>query len=131
MDIVADNPLLAEDLTRLEEQGHEIEVLHEGPLVGVVIRDYRLPTGLFNHETTSVLLQTTDQYPLSAMDMFWVDPDLTFADGRVPGGSESVEVHFGRSWRRFSWHRNSPWVPGRDDLVGHFEFCVARLERNE
>ena len=40
----------------------------------------------------------------------------------------NLEVHFGRAWRRFSWHRNSPWIPGRDDLLTHMEFARARLE---
>jgi hypothetical protein len=60
------------------------------------------------------------------MDMFWVDPALQLASGEEPQSS-NLEVHFGRTWRRFSWHRNSPWVPGRDDLLTHLEFARVRL----
>jgi hypothetical protein len=127
-----DNPLLQEDAETLAaETNSEIEILRNGDLVGVVVRGLALPAGMYSKPATDLLLQTTHQYPASAMDMFWVDPDLTLASGAVPLGGESIESHFGRTWRRYSWHRNAPWVPGRDDLSSHFEFAVARLQRPE
>lgn len=124
------NPLLGQDLAQLSRQlGCRIDLLREGVQLGVVVRGFRLPTGLYNKPTTDLLMQTTTQYPASEMDMFWVDEDLVLVDGRMPQGGESVETHFGSRWRRYSWHRNAPWQPGRDNLVGHFEFAVARLQR--
>jgi hypothetical protein len=106
-------------------------LLVEGSLVGVVIRSFELPDGIYNKNRSDVLLQTTVQYPASGMDMFWVEPDLTLANGSAPAGGEAIEPHFGRQWRRYSWHRQVPWNPGRDDLLSHFDFAVARLERPE
>jgi len=106
-------------------------VLTDGSQIGVVVVGWELPDGQYNLERTPLLLRTDTAYPASAMDMFWVDQGLTLADGRIPTGGESIEMHFGRPWRRYSWHRNTAWVPGRDDLVGHFEFCIARLQRAE
>lgn len=127
-----DNPLLVEDVAKLAaETGCEIDALRDGDLVGVVVRDLILPPEIYNKRMSDLLLQTTVQYPLSAMDMFWVDADLTLATGAVPAGGESIEHHFGAAWRRYSWHRNVPWVPGRDCLSSHFEFAVARLQRSE
>jgi hypothetical protein len=131
-DSAVQNELLAEDIARLEERtGLRVEVVSDGFEVGVIIRDFALPDDLFNHETTELLLRTTTQYPQSPMDMFWVRPDLLLRDGRAPAGTESMEHHFGRDWKRFSWHRNAPWVPGRDGLLGHFDFAAARLARGE
>lgn len=96
-----------------------------------MVEAYALPARIYNKRTSDVLLHTTTQYPMSAMDMFWVDVDLTLASGAIPAGSESIETYFGRQWRRYSWHRNAPWRPGRDNLVSHFEFAVARLQRPE
>lgn len=126
------NEALAEDMSRLAEQlDCEIELLREGEQLGVVVRRLELPVGIYSKPRSDVLLQTTTQYPMSAMDMFWTDEDLLLTDGRVPVGGESIEAHYDRTWRRFSWHRNAPWEPGRDDLVGHFDFALARLQRPE
>ena len=125
-----DNPLLEEDVATLSrETGCSVDLLRAGDLVGVVVRQLALRSSIYNKAATDLLLQTTVQYPQSAMDMFWVDQDLTLASGAVPTGGESIEQHFGITWRRYSWHRNVPWVPGRDCLCSHFEFAVARLER--
>ena len=122
------NPALDRDIERLRRLGHEIEVLQAAPSVGVVIVGFDLPPGVYNKPMTDLLLQTTVQYPLSAMDMFWVEPELRLASGAVPAGG-SIEMQFERPWLRFSWHRNAPWVPGRDDLLSHLEFAEDRLRR--
>lgn len=123
---LTDNQLLAEDLERLADAGFDFEVLRDGDQIGVVVRDVPLPEGRWSQESTDVMLMTTVLYPQSAMDMFWTDPDLRLGSGGEPQAS-SLEVHFGRTWLRFSWHRNVDWRPGRDDLLSHFEFALARL----
>ena len=120
-------PDLDTDVARLAEE-YDVELLQDGMLVGVVLRGVPLPAG-YNKDSCDLMVQTTIQYPASAMDMLWVDEDLLLTGGAVPQSGESMEGHFGRTWRRFSWHRNSPWVPGRDDLGGHIEFCLARLQQ--
>jgi hypothetical protein len=128
----AGNPLLAEDVANLAEiLGRPVEILCEGSQIGVVVRALTLPDGIYNIKTSDLLMQSTIQYPATEMDMFWVQEDLRLADGRMPQGADSVEMHFGQHWRRFSWHRNAPWHPGRDSLLGHFEFALARLQRPE
>jgi hypothetical protein len=124
---VAGNSVLEEDLQRLSEQGFDYQLLVEPPDIGIVIRDVPLPEGVFSQQNTDVLLKTTYLYPQSEMDMFWVEPDLRLASGAEPLAT-NLEVHFDQPWRRFSWHRNCPWIPGRDDLLTHLEFARARLE---
>lgn len=123
---VTDNTVLAEDVDRLAEAGFETELLRDGDQVGVVVRAVPLPEGRWSQESTDVMLITTVLYPQSAMDMFWTPPELYLASGGEPTAS-NLEMHFGRAWRRFSWHRNTDWRPGRDDLLSHFEFARARL----
>jgi hypothetical protein len=121
------NLLLEEDLRRLSEQGFDHELLIQWPDIGIVVRDVPLPDGIFSRTATDMLLKTTALYPQSEMDMFWVEPELVLATGMEPVAT-NLEMHFGRAWRRFSWHRNCPWIPGRDDLLTHLEFARARLE---
>jgi Prokaryotic E2 family E len=123
---VADNPLLAEDIDRLDEAGFDTELVRDGDQVGVVVRGVALPEGRWSQESTDVMLMTTVLYPQSAMDMFWTLPNLLLPSGAEPTAS-NLEMQFGRPWRRFSWHRNGEWRPGRDDLLSHFEFARARL----
>lgn len=122
------NPVLEADVARLEQAGYDVELLFQPPHVGVLIHGVRLPSG-YNKTSARVLLLTTDLYPASAMDMFWVDPDLTLGDGSIPAAAESLEQLFDETWRRYSWHRNTEWRPGRDDLMGHLEFALARLQQ--
>lgn len=122
----SENTLLGEDLERLADSGFEYQLLNGGSEIGVVVRNVPLPPGVWSHPATHVLLKTTGLYPQSAMDMFWTRPELRLANGAEPQAS-NLEVHFGDTWRRFSWHRNSEWIPGRDDLLTHFEFALARL----
>jgi hypothetical protein len=121
------NELLEEDLARLHGQGFRFEIVCAGAEVGIVVHDVRLPDGVYSRRSTDMLLKTTVLYPQSEMDMFWVQPEVLLASGAEPVAT-NLEVHFGRTWRRFSWHRNCPWVPGRDDLLTHLEFARARLE---
>jgi Prokaryotic E2 family E len=119
------------DIRRLEETtGFHVDILRDGSQIGVVINDVPLPGGIYDQSECQVLLRTDVQYPLSAMDMFWISPPLQLANGGDPAGSSS-EVAFGLTWQRFSWHRNVEWLPGRDDLVSHFDFALARLQRPE
>ena len=123
----ASNPVLDEDLQRLRDQGFDYELLVDPPEIGIVVRNVPLSDGVFTQTLTDILLKTTQLYPQSEMDMFWVDPELRLASGAEPLAS-NPELHFGRAWRRFSWHRNCAWIPGRDDLLTHLEFARARLE---
>src|SRR3712207_5953157 len=88
------NPVLVEDVERLEAaSGCAVDLLCEGHLLGVVVRSYALPAGIYSKRHSDLMLQTNTQYPHSAMDMFWVDEDLTLANGRSPAGGESIEVY--------------------------------------
>jgi hypothetical protein len=126
------NDLLDADVEELANvTGRPIAVLRDGPSVGIVVKDVALPSH-FNCEEVDVLMITSMQYPHEAMDMFWVDDlGLRLATGGEAQGSDVTEQHFGQAWRRFSWHRHSEWSPGRDTLIGHFEFVLARLAKTE
>lgn len=109
------------------EAGVPVEIAQDGAQVYVMLRDFPLPAGVYVVASSDILFLTDVQYPLSAMDMFWTDPAVVRADGSVPTGAESVEVYGGRSWRRFSWHRNGVWSPNGNPLLDHFEFMQDRF----
>lgn len=106
--------------------GLEIEILEDQGRIFVLLRDAPLPAGLFRVTRSDILFITDQQYPLSAMDMFWTSPEVIRPDGSVPQGADAIETYVGRQWRRFSWHRNSIWNPAGNPLLDHFAFMESR-----
>src|SRR5438552_3643115 len=88
---------LAELIERVGVEGEIVDA--EGRLY-VLLKKVELPAGMFRVAESDVLYLTDHQYPLSAMDMFWVEPALVRHDGSVPQGAESIETYIGRQWRR-------------------------------
>lgn len=116
----------ADELT--EAFGYEVELIGGGLQVPVIIKSVALPEGVFSAAQADVLFLADAQYPVSALDMFWTDVGVVRADGTVPSNAEVVEHHAGRTWRRFSWHRNGVWNPAGNGLIDHFLFTLARFE---
>jgi hypothetical protein len=110
-----------------KETGLTIEVIDGGGQIFVVLHKVPLPDGAYKIAATDVLFIADQQYPLSAMDMFWTELDVLRTDGSVPANAESVESYANREWRRFSWHRNGVWRTTGNCLLDHFEFMQARF----
>ncbi len=109
--------------------GYEVELVEGAVQVPVIIKAVTLPNGVFAVSETDMLFVADAQYPLSALDMFWVEPEVVRADGGVPANADQIEQYADRSWRRFSWHRNGIWSPNSNGLLDHFEFAMDRLRR--
>jgi hypothetical protein len=119
--------LLRTHLAELTETvGVEGEVIDAEGRLNVLLAKAPLPVGIFNLDRSDVLFMADYQYPLSAMDMFWVEPELLRRDGAVPQGAESIEAYLGRHWRRFSWHRHGSWRPTGNPLLDHYALMEAR-----
>jgi hypothetical protein len=103
------------------------EVVERGQQLFVVLRAVPLPEGVFAVEKTDVLFITDKQYPLSAMDMFWAEVEVTRVDGTIPEGATEIEPYLDRHWRRFSWHRNGVWNVAGNPLLDHFVFMEGRF----
>jgi Prokaryotic E2 family E len=116
------------DLEVLRSRYGVVECLDEGTRVLVIIRNLPLPPH-WNRNSTDVLVQTPQGYPMAAMDMFWVTPGLRLSDGRIPQSGDQVETFAGCAWQRFSWHYGpgNGWNPGVDSLVTHVRFARTRL----
>lgn len=118
----------ADELAR--EVGLVVEVIDGGAQIHVVLKEVFLPDRAYRVPSTDVLFVADQQYPLSAMDMFWTGLEVLLPDGAVPAGADSIETHAGRQWRRFSWHRNGVWKTTGNCLLDHFEFMQARFAQD-
>lgn len=117
-----------QELASLRRQYSAVEAIDEGSRTLVIARDVPLSRH-WNRDRTSILVQVPQGYPLAAMDMFWVEPGLRLADGRVPKNADSIEMYAGLQWQRFSWHYPSGyrWNPSTDGLERHFRLIRSRF----
>ena len=124
---------LTKDLQILKEAGYSFEVVEEGPRIYVVFKSYKLPPGLFNVDTSDLMVFTTQQYPNASLDMFWVDEKLSLKNGGTPKSADQLESYLGRRWRRFSYHpfNNRPWNPAEDSVVSYMSYVDQRLGRGD
>ncbi len=110
-----------------KETGIRIELVEVVRQILVVLEKVPLPDGAYKLEATDVLYITDQQYPVSAMDMFWTEVEVLRVDGAAPANADSIETYADRQWRRFSWHRNGIWRTTGNPLMDHFEFMQARF----
>jgi hypothetical protein len=114
-----------------EVTGVTVEIIERESRVYILLRKARLPVSVYRLAESDVLFITDQQYPLSALDMFWTEAGVVLASGSVPQSAESIESHLDRQWRRFSWHRNGIWNTARNGLLDHFAFMEARLSEKK
>lgn len=129
--------MIPEDLRRdaeaLTKRDFTFAFIEEGQHIYMLFSDFPLPTGVYNTETTDLLIFTTPHYPCAGFDMFWTDQELTLKDGTVPKQAETMESYLGKTWRRFSYHphENTPWNPSEDNVGRYIEYVQQRLRNGD
>jgi hypothetical protein len=118
---------LLDEVEGLRAEGYFIEPLEADGWANLLFAKYPLPGG-YSKVTSDLLLKFPLSYPNGKPDMFWVEPDVTLANGKAPQSAEAIETAIGRTWRRFSWHLQN-WNPGRDNARTYLDFVNARLAK--
>ena len=121
-------PRLEQEVQALRDQ-YQVEVCEEGDWINLTFVNFPIGDG-FSVASSNLLIRVQRTYPDAGPDMFWLDVAVLLSNGRPPQAAESVESYLGRSWRRFSWHRQS-WNPSIDNLHGYLEFIRRRLRENK
>lgn len=116
------------DRRYVTEHSLNVEPICEGNQLGVTLRGYRLPAGVFNVDMVDLLILLPPSYPDSAPDMFNADPWLKvkYSD-RYPVAADRAHSFAGRKWQRWSRHNNE-WRPGIDGLRTFLRRVNAALE---
>ena len=116
-------------LAELRGKHDRVDVLPNGQLKLVVVRDMPLPKG-WRQKPVDLMIQVPQSYPPAALDMFWVFPHLKLSSGAWPDRGSTFEQHAGINWQRFSWHYiGNRWNPARNTLLSHLKFCLTRLHQ--
>lgn len=117
------------DLTHLAERGAKYSVTPESNMICVVLQGYVLPAG-YDRPQSDLLLRLSPGYPDVPPDMWWFDPPVRRADGRVIQATDCVESHLGRVWQRWSRHFSAgQWRSGIDCLESFLALVRKELER--
>jgi hypothetical protein len=104
------------------------QVVVDGGMTCVLFPGWVLPSGL-SVATTDLLLRLAPGFPDVPPDMWWCDPAIFRADGAQVPGTQSSEVHLGRTWQRWSRHFTpGQWQAGRDSLEGFLALIRAEFE---
>ncbi|NQY97499.1 MAG: multiubiquitin domain-containing protein [Henriciella sp.] len=108
--------LPSKDETYLHDQGLTFEVVQTGRGMGVILKDFLLPEGVFDQANADVMILLPNGYPDACPDMFYVSPWIKVVHTGQYARAANVSFQFGgRDWQRWSRH-NQAWRPGIDGL---------------
>lgn len=116
---------LLDDVEGLRAAGLDVALVEEEPRYFVVIRGLELPPA-YTPQVTDLMVMADYQYPMSALDMYWTDPEVRCAtSGGLPQAADQFQVFIGRNWQRWSWHYD--WKPAQHNLATHLDIFFNRL----
>ncbi len=104
------------DREYLSGKGVAFEEIIDGGQRGVILRQYPLPTGVFDTPKADLLILIPPGYPDAPPDMFYTLPWVKL-NGRntLPRCADQPHAFAGQTWQRWSRHNND-WRPGIDGL---------------
>lgn len=106
------------DREYLVAKGHQFEEKPDANRNGLIIRNYELPKGKFNHERADLLILIPQGYPDTRPDMWYFFPAILLAPSNRPARQTQATINFeGKTWQR--WSRHYPaneWRPGIDGI---------------
>lgn len=107
------------DVEFLEAYGRPWEAIVDGSQ-WVLIHDFESHQG-YNHPQVTVAIRIESGYPITPLDMVYVNPSLARRDGKPVGKVAAIQSIDGKTWQRWSRHRTpqNPWVAGVDCLEHH------------
>jgi hypothetical protein len=118
-------PLPESDSAYLLDRGIVHQVAVDAGMTCLVFPAWKLPAG-YDRESADLLVRLPAGYPDVPPDMWWFDPAIRLASGRVIKATEATEHHLGRSWQRWSRHfMAGQWKSGVDGL----ESFIALIRR--
>ena len=110
-----DFPLTDDDREFLDANFDRWKPVAEDSKYGIIIYNYKLPEK-YTPECSDLMILIPNDYPTSALDMFYFSPSISRKDGRYIDAL-SDEHHFEKSWQR--WSRHYTWDPNIHNIAYH------------
>lgn len=119
--------LLDRDEQHLNAAGHRWETRATcGGGRWLVIHDYQLPPG-YSEQVVQLALSIPSTYPSTAMDMFYLYPAVSLANGAVIPQTEATVDVDGVPFQRWSRHR--AWNPMTDNVMTQLAMADGCLHK--
>ena len=122
--------LLDQDVAYLNHLGLDWETRLVGARRWLIIHNHLLPSG-YNCEQIDLAIEIPTAYPDAKLDMFFVHPALTLANGGSIAQTDSRENILGKVYQRWSRHLNgiTQWNPLTDSVITHLAVVEESLLR--
>lgn len=122
--------LLEKDEAYLNSRDLDWETRVEGKRRWLIIRNFPLPQG-FNVDQVDIAIDVPKTYPTAAIDMFFCNPQLTFANGNFAPRTNASVTCEGKSYQQWSRHRSgtTKWNPAKDSVITQIALAEDALLR--
>jgi len=122
--------LQEQDVAYLNHQGLNWETRIGDGRRWLIIHGFALPSG-YDHELVDLAVEIPTSYPDAQLDMFFVHPALTLANGGSIGQTEIRQNILGKVYQRWSRHLNgiTRWNPSTDSVITHLAVVEESLLR--
>jgi len=118
------------DRDYLMEKGYSFEEKIDANRNGLILRNWILPVGKFNLETSDLLILIPNGYPEVRPDMWYFNPAILLAPLNRPARQTQANINFeGKVWQR--WSRHNPaneWRSGVDGIHTYLKKVQTALE---
>lgn len=118
------------DREYLVSKGYQFEEKVDGIRHGLIIRNYELPIGKYNHERSDLLIIIPQGYPDTRPDMWYFFPAILLMPGNRPARQTQASIPFeGKTWQRWSRHYPADqWRSGIDGIHTYLKKIDTALQ---
>jgi len=108
--------LPAKDRKYLLARGFAFDEVTSGSVNGLVFPNFTLPKGLFDRDSSALLIILPSGYPDLPPDMFYLNPWARLASTKQYANRADQAYQFNNlNWQRWSRH-NTEWRRGKDGI---------------
>lgn len=122
---------LADDAEFLGRLGLRWETVIEGQVRWILVHGLATANDGYSSDRVTAAVRLEPNYPMTQLDMVFVEPHLTRKDGRPINATQASVTILGRAFQQWSRHRTAanPWRPGEDNLETHFMLISDWFQR--
>ena len=118
------------DKDYLIEKGYLFEERLDNGVNGLIIKNWGLPEGVFNLQTSDLLIIIPSGYPEVGLDMWYFEPPILLSPSNRPARQTVANINFNNKvWQR--WSRHYPpneWRSGVDGIHTYLKRIETALQ---